>query len=72
MNEELQYYLCRVANTGGVIMVGHGDYRFLRNHEERLRVPDPDGALVLLAQGTKREVSAYYDLINGGNITNVS
>ena len=62
-----QWYLCRVPMTGGVIMLSEGNYKYQRHHEESLYVPNPKRALVLLAQGTKREVSAYYDLINGRN-----
>ena len=62
-----QWYLCRVPMTGGVIMLKERDYKYMRHHEASLRVPDPSQNLVLLAQGTKKEVRAYYDLINGGN-----
>ena len=61
------HYLCRVPMTGGVIMLKERDYKYMRHHEASLRVPDPSQNLVLLAQGTKKEVRAYYDLINGGN-----
>ena len=47
------------------------DYKYMRNHEERLNVPDPKNDLVLLAQGTKHEIQAYYKLIKG-ELTNVS
>ena len=67
-----QWYLCRVPSTEMIVMYPEKDYRYQRHHEARLRVPDPDYNVVLLAQGTKREVRAYYDLINGGDITNVS
>ncbi len=67
-----QYYLCRAPVTGYVIMLKEQDYNYMRNHERTLRVPDPDNNLVLLAQGTKEEVKAYYNLIKGKDITNVS
>ena len=67
-----QYYLCRAPVTGYVIMLKEGDYNYMRNHERSLYVPDPDNILVLLAQGTKEEVKAYYNLIKGEDITNVS
>jgi hypothetical protein len=53
-------------------MLKEGDYNYMRNHERGLYVPDPDNNLVLLAQGTKEEVKAYYNLIKGKDITNVS
>jgi cobalamin biosynthesis Co2+ chelatase CbiK len=62
------YYLCRLPRTGVVILLKEGDYKYMRNHERGLYVPDPDNNLVLLAQGTKHEVVAYYNLINGGNL----
>ena len=66
-----QYYLCRLPKTGYVIMLREGDYRYLRNHERSLRVPDPDAEAILLAQGAQWEIKSYYNLINGG-LTNVS
>lgn len=51
--------------TGAVIRVPERDYRYMRNHEERLRVPDPENNLVLLAQGYEHEVIAYYKLLTG-------
>jgi hypothetical protein len=54
-----------------VILLKEGDYKYLRNHERTLRVPDPDAEAILLTKGRKHEVVAYYNLINGGNITNV-
>jgi len=63
-----QWYLCRVPWTGRVIRLPERDYRYMRNHEERLRVPDPENNLVLLAQGYKHEVLAYHSLITGGEL----
>jgi hypothetical protein len=65
------YYLCRVPSTGYVIVLRETDYRYQRNHEERLRVPNPENAIVLLAQGSRDEMWMYYNLING-ELTNVS
>ena len=65
------YYLCRLPRTGVVILLKEGDYKYLRNHERTLRVPDPDAEAILITKGRKHEVVAYYNLINGGNITNV-
>ena len=67
-----QYYLCRVPSTKLVIMLKEGDYNYMRNHERGLHVPDPEYNIILLAQGYKEEVKAYYELINGKDITNVS
>jgi len=67
-----QYYLCRIPSTKLVIMLKEGDYKYMRNHERSLRVPDPDYNIVLLAQGYKEEVLSYYELINGKDLTNVS
>jgi len=53
-------------------MLKEGDYNYMRNHERGLHVPDPEYNLILLAQGYKEEVKAYYELINGRDITNVS
>ena len=65
------YYLCRVPSTKLVIMLKEGDYNYMRNHERGLHVPDPEYNIILLAQGYKEEVKAYYELINGKDITNV-
>ena len=67
-----QYYLCRVPSTKLVIMLKEGDYNYMRNHERSLHVPDPEYNIILLAQGYKEEVKAYYELINGKELTNVS
>ena len=66
-----QYYLCRVPSTKLVIMLKEGDYNYMRNHERSLRVPDPEYNIVLLAQGYKEDVKAFYELINGKDLTNV-
>jgi hypothetical protein len=52
-------------------MLKEGDYNYMRNHERGLFVPDPEYNLILLAQGMKHEIQAYYDLINGKGLTNV-
>ena len=67
-----QYYLCRVPSTKLVIILKEDDYNYMRNHERSLHVPDPEYNIILLAQGYKEEVKAYYELINGRDITNVS
>ena len=66
-----QWYLCRVPKHGLVVMFRERDYNYQRMHEAQLRVPDHKNNVVLLAQGTKEEVKAYYELINGKDITNV-
>ena len=63
MNE--QYYLCRVPSSDMVIVLREQDYKYQRNHEERLRVPNPDDAVVLLAHGGWKEMRLYQDLIIG-------
>jgi len=60
-----QWYLCRVHSYDIVVMYPEKDYKYQRNHEERLYVPDPKRALVLLAQGTKREMDLLYNLAIG-------
>jgi hypothetical protein len=70
--DKQQSYLCRVPDTGIVIVLREEDYKYRRNHEARLREPDSNYNIVLLAEGTWREMWMYYNLINGGNITNVS
>jgi len=64
------YYLCHVPMHGWNIILPQKDYKYMRHHEERLNVPDPKNELVLLAQGTKREMILYYKL--AGDLTNVS
>jgi muconolactone delta-isomerase len=70
--DKQQSYLCRVPDTGIVIVLREEDYKYRRNHEARLREPDSSYNIVLLAEGTWREMWMYHGLINGGNITNVS
>jgi hypothetical protein len=67
-----QWYLCRVPYLDTIVLYPEKDYRYRRNHEASLRVQDPNYNAVLIAQGRKHEVLAYYNLINGGNLTNVS
>ena len=66
-----QSYLCRVPENGMVIVLREEDYKYRRNHEASLREPDPDYNIVLLAQGTWREMWMYHNLINGRKLTNV-
>jgi hypothetical protein len=66
------YYLCRVPSNGLVVVLREQDYKYQRNHEDRLRVPDPDSNILLLAKGTWREMKMYHNLITGRSLTNVS
>lgn len=65
-----QWYLCRVPATGGVIVLSEGNYKYQRNHEERLYVPSPQTDMILLAKGSFKEMMLFKDL--AGDLTNVS
>ena len=58
------YYLCRVPTSGTVIILPEKDYEYMRLHERQLYVPDEEYNLLLLAQGTKKQMKAYYALMN--------
>lgn len=60
-----QWYLCRVPYMNTIVMYPEKDYRYRRNHERSLRVQDPNYNAVLIAQGRKHEVVAYYKLLSG-------
>jgi hypothetical protein len=60
-----QWYLCRVPQFETIVMYPEKDYRYRRHHEASLRVQDPSYNAVLLAQGLKHEVVAYYKLLSG-------
>jgi len=64
------YYLCRVPMHGWNIVLPEQDYNYMRNHESRLRVPDPDNDLVVLAEGSFKDVMLFKKL--AGDLTNVS
>jgi len=66
-----QWYLCRVPSTGIVIVLGETDYKYQRNHEERLHVPDEKYNMVLLAQGSFKEMMLFKNCFEG-ELTNVS
>lgn len=66
-----QWYLCRVPWTGMVITLREGNYRYLRMHEAQLRVPDPKRAMVLIAQGSEKEMMMLKECFEG-ELTNVS
>lgn len=65
------YYLCRVPWNGMVITLPEKDYKFQRNHEANLRVPDPKNAMVLIAQGSKEDMMMLRNCFKG-ELTNVS
>ena len=56
------HYLCRTPITGGLIILSERDYKYQRNHEARLFVRDPKSAVVLLAQGSKKEMMLFKEL----------
>jgi hypothetical protein len=58
-----QWYLCRVPETEMLVMYPEKDYRYRRHHEASLRVQDPNYNAILIAQGYKHEVVAYYKLL---------
>ena len=68
------YYLCRVPwkheRGATIVLYAEGDYKYQRHHEQNLRVPNPDSAVVLLAQGSFKEMMLFKEL--AGDLTNVS
>jgi hypothetical protein len=62
------HYLCRVPWSGILAIYPEKDYRHARLHESQLYVPDEAYNLVLLAQGTKKQMTMYYDLMGGNNV----
>lgn len=61
------YYLCRVPAYDIIVMFNERDYRYQRLVESQLNVPNEAYNVVLLAQGTKKQVRMYYDLIKEDN-----
>jgi hypothetical protein len=61
------YYLCRVPSYDIIVMFNERDYRYQRLVESQLNVPNEANNVVLLAQGTKKQVRMYYDLIKEDN-----
>ena len=61
------YYLCRVPTYNIIVMFNESDYRYQRLHESQLNVPNEAYNMVLLAQGTKKQIRMYYDLIKEDN-----
>jgi hypothetical protein len=55
----MKTYLCRVPQTGQVIVLREPEYKFIRHHEESLCAPDPDYNMVLLATGTEKDMRMY-------------
>lgn len=66
-----QWYLCRVPWGNTIVVLSEGNYKYQRNHEERLRVPDPKRAMVLIAQGSKEDMMMLKECFKG-ELTNVS
>lgn len=66
-----QWYLCRVPWGNTIVVLSDGNYKYQRNHEERLRVPDPKRAMVLIAQGSKEDMMMLKECFKG-ELTNVS
>jgi hypothetical protein len=65
-----QWYLCRVPWNGFVILLNEKDYQYQRMHEKKLHVPKPKNDVVLLAQGSYKEMMLFKEL--AGDLTNVS
>jgi hypothetical protein len=61
------YYLCRVPSYDIIVMFNERDYRYQRLVESQLNVPNEANNVVLLAQGTKKQIRMYYDLIKEDN-----
>ena len=61
------YYLCRVPKHNLVVLFKEKDYEYQRLHERQLREPDPNYNVVLLAKGTKKQMTMYYDLTQEPN-----
>jgi len=66
MTEET-YYLCRVPSYDIIVMFNERDYRYQRIVESHLNEPNEAKNMVLLAQGTKKQIRMYYDLIKEDN-----
>jgi hypothetical protein len=64
------YYLCYVPMHGWNIILPERDYKYQRHHEANLHVPNPKNNLVVLAQGSFKEMKLFKDL--AGDLTNVS
>ena len=60
------YYLCRVPSYDIIVMFNESDYKYQRLHESQLMCPEAYN-MVLLAQGTKKQIRMYYDLIQEDN-----
>lgn len=64
------YYLCRVpwGNVIGdlVVLYNERGYKIQRHHEQRLRKPNPDRNVELLAKGTKEQMQLFEKLMKEG------
>ena len=61
------HYLCRMPLSGGLIILSERDYKYQRMHEKRLYVPSPQANVVLLAQGSKKEMMLFKELAEETN-----
>ena len=57
-----QWYLCRVPCYDIVVLYHEKDYNYQRHHEANLRVRKPENAIVLVEDGSKREMDLLYNL----------
>ena len=55
---------------GWNIVLPEQDYKYMRNHERGLHVPDPKNDLVVLAEGSFKDMMLFKNLT--GDLTNVS
>jgi len=61
------YYLCRLPSYDIIVMFNERDYRYQCVVESQLNVPNEANNVVLLAQGTKKQIRMYYDLMKEDN-----
>jgi hypothetical protein len=66
-----QWYLCRVPWMNTIVVFTEQDYNYQRKHEQGLFVPDPENDVVLLAQGSFKEMMLLKGCFKG-ELTNVS
>jgi hypothetical protein len=64
---EETYYLCRLPSYDIIVMFNERDYRYQCVVESQLNVPNEAYKMVLLAQGTKKQIRMYYDLMKEDN-----
>jgi hypothetical protein len=59
------YYLCRLPSYDIIVMFNERDYRYQCVVESQLKYETYK--MVLLAQGTKKQIRMYYDLMKEDN-----